>query len=132
VDRLPFDVGDVARLHSLAVIVFVALTLVLIRRLRKTKAAPPVPRRARELLAVLVAQAAVGYTQYFTGVPALLVAVHILGAVAVWIATLRLVLSFRTRIARPVAPSAPPGEAGVGSASEQPARERSTLLGSEP
>jgi cytochrome c oxidase assembly protein subunit 15 len=31
-------------------------------------------------LAVMVAQAAVGYTQYFTHLPALLVEVHILGA----------------------------------------------------
>jgi cytochrome c oxidase assembly protein subunit 15 len=36
-----------------------------------------------------VAQAGVGYAQYFLGVPALLVAVHVAGAVAVWVAVLR-------------------------------------------
>ena len=39
-----------------------------------------VRRSARILLAVMVAQAAVGYTQYFTHLPALLVEVHLLGA----------------------------------------------------
>ena len=50
---------------------------------------------ARVLLVVLVAQAAVGYTQWFTGVPAVLVGVHVLGAVAVWVAVLRTVLAMR-------------------------------------
>ena len=34
-----------------------------------------------------VAQAVVGYTQYFTGVPVLLVGVHIVGAISVWCAS---------------------------------------------
>jgi cytochrome c oxidase assembly protein subunit 15 len=57
---------------------------------------------ARVLLVVLVAQAAVGYTQWFTGVPALLVGVHVLGAVAVWIAVLRTVLAMRAPARAPV------------------------------
>ncbi len=43
-----------------------------------------VRRAARILMAVMVAQAAVGYTQYFTHLPALLVEVHILGAPPHW------------------------------------------------
>ena len=39
-----------------------------------------VRRSGRILVAVMVAQAAVGYTQYFTHLPALLVEVHLLGA----------------------------------------------------
>jgi heme A synthase len=46
------------------------------------------------LLAVVVAQAALGYVQYFTGVPALLVGFHILGAATVWVAVLRFHLAF--------------------------------------
>ncbi len=38
------------------------------------------------LLGVLLAQGTIGYIQYFTGVPVLLVGFHILGAVLVWIA----------------------------------------------
>ena len=42
-----------------------------------------------------MAQAGIGYVQYFTGVPELLVGVHILGATLVWIAALRLHLGVR-------------------------------------
>lgn len=98
VERLPFDVGDVARLHSIAVLLFLALALYLLRSLRIAGVPTDVVRRGEVLLGVLVAQAAVGYAQYFTAVPPLLVAIHILGAVAVWVATLRLVLSMRTRV----------------------------------
>ncbi len=101
VERLPFAVGDVARLHSIAVLLFGGLALVLVRSLRASGAAPEVVRRAETLLVVLVAQAGVGYAQYFTGVPALLVAIHILGSVAVWIATLRVLLGMRIAVARP-------------------------------
>jgi heme a synthase len=103
VERLPFDIGDVARLHSLSVLLFGGLVLYLVRSLRVAGAPASVQRRAEVLLAVLVAQAGVGYAQYFLGVPALLVALHILGAVAVWIAVLRLVLGLRVAVPDPSA-----------------------------
>ena len=37
------------------------------------------------LLTVLVAQAAIGYVQYFSDVPPLLVAIHVAGATTLWI-----------------------------------------------
>ena len=98
VERLPFEIGDVARLHSIAVLLFGGLVLFLVRSLRIDGAPAVVVRRAEVLLVVLVAQAGVGYAQYFTGVPALLVALHVLGAVAVWIAVLRLVLGLRVAV----------------------------------
>jgi cytochrome c oxidase assembly protein subunit 15 len=97
VERLPFDVGDVARVHSLSVLLLVGVTLFLVRSLRLAGAAPSLLMRVQVLLGVLLAQAAVGYAQYFTGVPALLVAVHVLGASAVWIATMRVVLGMSVR-----------------------------------
>lgn len=98
VDRLPFAIGQVARLHGMAVLILVGLAAFVVRSLRMAGVHAAVRRRAEILLGVLVAQAAVGYAQYFTGVPALLVAVHVAGAVAVWIACLRLVLSFRIKV----------------------------------
>lgn len=97
VERLPFAVADAARLHGIAVVIFATLVLYLVRSLRMAGVPAVVLRRAQVLLVVLVAQAAVGYTQYFTGVPPLLVAVHVAGAVAVWVATLRLVLAMHRR-----------------------------------
>ena len=84
--RLGLDVPDVARVHGIWVVVLVVLTLVLTIGSARQAAPLYVQRAARLLLGVVAAQAAVGYTQYFTGVPALLVGVHILGAITVWIA----------------------------------------------
>ncbi len=100
VDRLPLDPGDAARLHSIAVLLFAAMTLYFVRGLHLGGAPTVTVRRGTVLLVVLVAQAGVGYAQYFTGVPPVLVAVHIAGATAVWIATLRLVLSLHAWTAK--------------------------------
>jgi cytochrome c oxidase assembly protein subunit 15 len=91
--RLSFFVPDVARIHGIAVNILVAGTLGLIWLAYRTGAERSVRRKAEILLAVEVAQASVGYTQYATGVPEALVAVHVLGAVLVWIAMMRLLLA---------------------------------------
>jgi cytochrome c oxidase assembly protein subunit 15 len=82
--RFQLVMTDVARVHSVAAWVLVALTVWLALRTRH--------RAVTVLLAVEVAQGAIGYTQYFMGVPALLVAVHVIGALSVWIAALRVKL----------------------------------------
>jgi heme a synthase len=92
-DRLALEVGTVARVHGATMIVFLAVTLGVIRLAHRGDAGPRVAHRLHELLVVLVAQAAIGYWQYFTGIPALLVAFHVLGATLVWIAVLRVWLS---------------------------------------
>jgi cytochrome c oxidase assembly protein subunit 15 len=87
-ERLPFTVESVVRIHGIAVLLFLGTTLFLLSRAQGGDAEPAVQRRMRWLIGVLVAQAAVGYTQYFTGVPAVLVAIHVLGSAMVWIAVL--------------------------------------------
>ncbi|HVN50674.1 MAG TPA: COX15/CtaA family protein [Acidimicrobiales bacterium] len=89
VKRLPFLLEDVARIHSLCVWVFLALTVVTLVTLARTDAPRAVLRRATELCALIVAQGAIGYAQYFLGVPAGLVLLHIAGALAVWVVALR-------------------------------------------
>lgn len=103
VERLPVAVSDAARFHGVSAMIFLAAAVWFVARLRQEGAPREAQRRAQILLAVLVAQAGVGYLQYFTGVPALLVAVHIAGATAVWVATIRLHLA--TRVAVPRVPS---------------------------
>jgi len=93
-ERLPFPLHDVTRLHGIAVMIFLGIVLVSLWRLWKCGAPPVLLRRGEQLLAVLVAQAAVGYVQYFTGVPVVLVGIHILGAASVWVAVLRFHLAF--------------------------------------
>ena len=97
--RLNLVIGDVARIHAVAVWVLLALTLVLARAARHT---PLVRRATTILLAVLVVQGAVGYTQYFTGVPAVLVGVHVAGAIATWWAATHVLLAVRAPVALPV------------------------------
>lgn len=98
--RLAVDPLAMTRAHSASVWVFVGvLALLLVLLLRQTATEPV--RRARRgawlLLVVTLAQGAVGYTQYFTGLPALLVGLHMLGAgLLVW-ATANAVLRLRTR-----------------------------------
>jgi cytochrome c oxidase assembly protein subunit 15 len=83
--RFQLVMTDVVRVHSVLVWILVTLTVFLAIRTRH--------RAVLVLLAIEVVQGAVGYTQYFAGVPPLLVAVHVIGALAVWIAALRVRLS---------------------------------------
>ncbi|HWC38125.1 MAG TPA: hypothetical protein VG476_06335, partial [Acidimicrobiales bacterium] len=67
----------------------IGVTLATLFALHHARAPDGVQRRARIVLAVIAAQAAIGYTQYFLRVPAALVALHLAGATALWIAVLR-------------------------------------------
>jgi cytochrome c oxidase assembly protein subunit 15 len=101
VERLPFAISDVARLHSIAVWLFCALAVATLVLLSRAGAPPLLRHRAGLLCGVIVAQGALGYVQYFTGVPALLVGFHIAGAVAVWWVTLELALAFTAPVPAP-------------------------------
>jgi hypothetical protein len=70
------------------VLVLVALTIALLYLLDHTSAPTSVLDRARLLLGAMVVQGAIGYGQYFTHLPALLVGVHVFGATVVWMAML--------------------------------------------
>ena len=48
--------------------------------------------------AVVVLQAAIGWTQYFTGVPELLVGLHLIGATALWGTVVALALDAREQV----------------------------------
>lgn len=106
VDRLPFDVSDVAQVHGITVMTFLAVSVWLALRLRQGP--QDLFRSAQTLIFVLVTQAAIGYVQYFSDVPALLVGVHVAGSIAVWTAVLDLHL--RSRHPQPVATSDAVGE----------------------
>jgi heme a synthase len=96
--RLGLDPQLISWLH--ADIVFLALGLLagLIVALRASRSDTyDVAHDAVVVLLLVLAQAGVGYVQYFTGLPWVLVAVHVLGAVVVWWATVRLLLRTRRR-----------------------------------
>ena len=95
--RLTVSLHRAAQIHGLAVVLLLALVLTTLVLLRRSGAPAAVRQRGRVLLAVLLAQGAVGYVQYFTGVPVLLVGIHIAGAVTVWSAALWFHLGLRRR-----------------------------------
>ncbi|MDH6134498.1 cytochrome c oxidase assembly protein subunit 15 [Kitasatospora sp. MAA4] len=95
--RIPLNYDRLAQLHADLAFVTVGLSLAVIFVLAAVKAPPAARARARELFVVLLAQGVIGFVQYFTDVPELLVGVHMLGAALVWIAVLRIPLALRTR-----------------------------------
>ncbi len=101
VHRLPVSPHDAARIHGVTMMAFLATAVVLTARLRRSGADASLQQATRALLTVLVLQGAIGYTQYFTDVPPLLVGLHVLGACLVWLAVLHLRLEMRTPVARP-------------------------------
>jgi heme a synthase len=86
--RIPVPLSDMARTHAEIVIVLGFMTLAMLYLLDHTRAPERVMARGRILLAVMVAQGIVGYTQYFTRLPALLVGIHVFGVTVLWTAML--------------------------------------------
>ena len=87
VPRFDVAITTIARFHSIAVWVTLAIALGLAWRVSRN----PGDRAALErpltvFLCLGIAQGAVGYIQYFSDVPAALVAVHIALATALWLA----------------------------------------------
>jgi cytochrome c oxidase assembly protein subunit 15 len=95
--RLDLYIPDVVRVHGTSAMVLLALVLVTLLFVYRTASPAAVVRRLGVLLAVLVAQAGVGYAQYFTDIPALLVGIHVAGATALWAATVWFALGVTER-----------------------------------
>lgn len=95
--RLQLNPADVTQAHADLVFIVVGLTIALWFALKAADAPSAIVRATRDLFVVLAAQAAIGYTQYFTGLPAWLVLLHMAGACLTWIAALRILTSMRTR-----------------------------------
>ncbi len=91
--RLGIAVDTAARVHGITVMATLAIALSIVARVRGRRderhAMVPV---LSSWMFVGVLQAAVGYVQYFTGVPELLVGVHVAGATALTIVTTQVVL----------------------------------------
>lgn len=78
--RLPFDPAALTQIHADLVYLLLGLTLATTLTARVLRAPQPVQRGSIVLVALIAAQGVMGYVQYHTGVPPLLVALHMLGA----------------------------------------------------
>jgi cytochrome c oxidase assembly protein subunit 15 len=81
--RFGFDTRVVSWLHADLVIALVVLTLVLwlITRVSQNKV---IHRYLSIFLLISLSQGLIGYIQYFTGLPELIVGAHLIGATLVW------------------------------------------------
>lgn len=95
--RFPLSPANSTQLHADLVFLVVGLTIALWFALKATGAAPHVANTVRDLFLLLMAQGVIGYVQYFTHLPVLLVGLHMLGAAVVWAATWRVLLAMRER-----------------------------------
>lgn len=97
--RYPFNFEAVSILHADSVIALICLAIALYLVVKVSETAEVKKLFGRMILvflAICLAQGAIGYLQYFTGLPELLVGAHLLGATLVWIHAWRLNLTGRS------------------------------------
>jgi len=99
VTRIAISVKHATQMHSLAVWLLILATVLLALRARKNASRWQLEGAAlTRLLTALCAQGFIGYVQYFAGVPAPLVAVHVALSVIVWLCVLAVFLPASTLI----------------------------------
>jgi cytochrome c oxidase assembly protein subunit 15 len=92
--RFGFDIRTVAWMHADVVIFLLGITLAFY----VAQGTNDRSKKAIKIFAVIaIAQGTIGYIQYFTGIPEILVAAHLLGATLVWIAAWRIRLTVITQ-----------------------------------
>jgi cytochrome c oxidase assembly protein subunit 15 len=97
VPRLKIEITTLAHLHSSLMVAYLALLVGLGFGLLAAQAPGPVLRRLAVLIVLVCGQGLVGTVQFFTGVPPVLVAVHVAGAAMCTAATAALWASMRER-----------------------------------
>jgi heme a synthase len=97
IPRLQVEITTLVHMHSSLLVAYLSLLVALGFALLAVRAPRPVMVRLAVLLVLVVAQGLVGTVQFFTGVPAALVAIHVAGAAACTAATAALWASMRER-----------------------------------
>ncbi len=97
--RWDFPLEAVTRVHSLLAWLTTALTVAVIVMALRTAAPRTVRVQAWLLLAAVLGQGVLGYTQYLLGLPAWMVVLHVLGSLLTWTAILRLYYATAERVA---------------------------------
>ncbi|HEX6870783.1 MAG TPA: COX15/CtaA family protein [Micromonosporaceae bacterium] len=105
----------ISQVHADLVFLLIGLAVAAWLALRAVSA-PSAATRAGWMIVVIAAQGVIGFVQYFTNLPAILVGAHLAGSCAVWLAALAML--FATRVRRPAEVTAEPLQrAAVGAAS---------------
>jgi heme a synthase len=93
--RFGFAIRSVAEVHSITVLVTLGVTALLLWRLRQHPDRAVLENPISSFLFLGFVQGAIGYVQYFSGVPVALVAIHVALSAAVWLAMVNMVLALR-------------------------------------
>lgn len=109
VERLQVEVTSLVHLHAELLIAYLALLVGLAFGLAAVGMTSAIRKRLIVLIALVCSQALVGVVQYFTDVPAALVAIHVGGAAACVAATATLWAAMRTREPVPAVTREPVG-----------------------
>jgi heme a synthase len=119
VQRYHLPLEGVTQLHADIGWMLGMLATVLVLSLRLTGAPRPAARLGGLMFFLVFAQGAIGYAQYFSGLPAGLVWVHVCDSVLIWVVALRLM--FATRDRGQVTDAAAGAEPAAGSAAAESA-----------
>jgi cytochrome c oxidase assembly protein subunit 15 len=92
VRRFPFPLERVTQLHADSALLLAGLVVAMLFAVRLADASPVLRRRANWLAYAVVAQVAIGYTQYFLNLPPSVVELHVAGATLLWSAAIWLQL----------------------------------------
>ncbi len=108
--RNGLDPTQISQVHADGVFLLIGLSVALYFAFRAVGAARAA-RAAAVLIAVELGQGVIGFVQYFTHLPAVLVGAHMLGSCLVLLATLGVLFATRERLpAVPPAPAEPVAE----------------------
>jgi cytochrome c oxidase assembly protein subunit 15 len=92
--RFPFDLRTVAWLHADVVIALLGITFGLFV---VHEVSAHTKKRLKIFLAIALSQGLIGYVQWFTDLPEILVGLHLAGSTLVWISSWRIWLSVTTK-----------------------------------
>jgi cytochrome c oxidase assembly protein subunit 15 len=104
--RTGLDPGMVAQLHADLVMLLIGLSAAWCFALWAVGAPRATRRAGASLVGIELAQGVIGFVQYFTHVPSLLVGLHMAGACAVWVAALVTQTASRVREPAPAGAAA--------------------------
>lgn len=83
--RLPFSLQDATWVHSIAAVLFLGMVTGLVFAIWRADVPQPLKLGVRRLVLISLVQAGIGLTQYLTHLPALLVELHVAGAISLTI-----------------------------------------------
>ena len=87
-ERFNLDSKMMAWIHADLVIALLGVSIALLIAIKLGESEPikgVLGRKAQSFLLIALAQGAIGYIQYFTGLPEIIVGAHLVGAVLVWL-----------------------------------------------